>query len=107
MRENRPYGSEGGEGEHPSRPLSTRIVAPKRTLRSIRATCANTCAVLVGLLAILLTPALSAEITLIHMGDVHGHLLPRPSVRGETPARSEGGLARMYTKISEIRAQRG
>src|SRR6266568_261320 len=28
MRENRPYGSEGGEGEHPSRPLSTESLRP-------------------------------------------------------------------------------
>jgi hypothetical protein len=37
------------------------------------------------------------------MGDVHGHLMPRPTVRGETTAKTEGGLARMYTKIKEIR----
>src|SRR5215831_19594569 len=54
----------------------------------------------------ILTPADAAEVTLIHMGDVHGHLMPRPSVRGETTAKTEGGLARMYTKIEEIRAQR-
>src|SRR6185369_171837 len=47
----------------------------------------------------------AAEVTLIHMGDVHGHLMPRPSVRGETTAKTEGGLARMYTKIEEIRAR--
>jgi sulfur-oxidizing protein SoxB len=39
------------------------------------------------------------------MGDVHGHLMPRPSVRGETAAKTEGGLARMYTKINEIRTR--
>jgi len=31
--------------------------------------------------------------------------MPRPSVRGDTTAKSEGGLARMYTKIEEIRAR--
>src|SRR6266567_7241828 len=36
MRENRPYGSEGGEGEHPSRPLSTHE-SILRSLVSIRA----------------------------------------------------------------------
>jgi hypothetical protein len=53
-----------------------------------------------------IAPVGAAEITLIHMGDVHGHLMPRPSIRGETSARTEGGLARMYTKISKIRAER-
>src|ERR1041385_5174869 len=50
--------------------------------------------------------ASAAEITLIHMGDVHGHLVPRPSLHGHTAASTEGGLARMYTTISEIRAKR-
>ena len=50
-------------------------------------------------------PAEGAELTLIHMGDVHGHLMPRPTARGETTAKTEGGLARMYTKINEIRAR--
>src|SRR5438067_6389764 len=61
---------------------------------------------LVGFLGMLIKPVSAAEITLIHMGDVHGHLMPRPSIREETPARTEGGLARMYTKISAIRAAR-
>ena len=43
------------------------------------------------------------DITLIHMGDVHGHLLPRPNLRSDGTRRLEGGLARMYTKIKEIR----
>jgi S-sulfosulfanyl-L-cysteine sulfohydrolase len=54
---------------------------------------------------VLVAPVDAAEITLIHMGDVHGHLVPRPATRGETTAKTEGGLARMYTKISEIRAR--
>jgi S-sulfosulfanyl-L-cysteine sulfohydrolase len=37
---------------------------------------------------------------------VHGHLMPRPTARGETTGKTEGGLARMYTKIKDIRAQR-
>jgi S-sulfosulfanyl-L-cysteine sulfohydrolase len=49
-------------------------------------------------------PVNAAEITLIHMGDIHGHLMPRPATRAETTAKTEGGLARMYTKISEIRS---
>jgi sulfur-oxidizing protein SoxB len=44
-----------------------------------------------------------AEITLIHMGDIHGHLVPRPSLHGKG---TEGGLARMFTAINEIRARR-
>jgi sulfur-oxidizing protein SoxB len=47
----------------------------------------------------------ASEITLIHMGDVHGHLLPRPSVDGH--GGHEGGLARLYTKIKQIRSARG
>ena len=56
--------------------------------------------------AMWILPAEGAELTLIHMGDVHGHLTPRPTARGETTGKTEGGLARMYTKINEIRARR-
>ena len=61
---------------------------------------------LLGFLGMLITPVAAAEVTLIHMGDVHGHLTPRPSIRGVASEKTEGGLARMYTKISEIRAKR-
>lgn len=44
------------------------------------------------------------EITLIHMGDVHGHLYPRPNVRSDGIGRMEGGLARLKTKIDQIRS---
>lgn len=43
------------------------------------------------------------EITFIHMGDIHGHLMPRPNLRSDGDRRMEGGLARMYTRIREIR----
>lgn len=41
--------------------------------------------------------------TLIHIGDLHGHLLPRPSVREGKTGQTLGGVARIYTKIQEIR----
>src|SRR5215470_16636879 len=59
------------------------------------------------LLGALVTPAGGAEVTFIHMGDVHGHLMPRPSLSGKNQASTEGGLARMFTAINDIRARRG
>ncbi len=46
----------------------------------------------------------SGTVTLIHSGDIHGHLIPRPNVRSDTTGRMEGGLARMATVINDIRA---
>jgi len=43
------------------------------------------------------------EITIIHMGDLHGHTVPRPNLRSDGDGRMEGGLARMYTQIQSIR----
>ena len=43
------------------------------------------------------------KLKIIHMGDVHGHLIPRPNVRSDGNGGTEGGLARMYTKIKKIR----
>src|SRR5438445_7403115 len=62
-------------------------------------------------LAALITPAAAAEVTLIHIGDLHGHMVPRPSLHAKTPGAktpgaTEGGLARMMTAINEIRARR-
>jgi 2',3'-cyclic-nucleotide 2'-phosphodiesterase (5'-nucleotidase family) len=47
----------------------------------------------------------SGDLTLIHTGDIHGHLVPRPNLRSDAKGHSmEGGVARIYTKIQEIRA---
>lgn len=59
------------------------------------------------LLALALTPPVafagSGEVTLIHTGDIHGHMVPRPNVRSDGNGQLEGGLARMYTVIDKIR----
>ena len=44
------------------------------------------------------------EITIIHTGDFHGHLIPRANVRSDSVGRTEGGLARIATMIAKIRA---
>jgi 2',3'-cyclic-nucleotide 2'-phosphodiesterase (5'-nucleotidase family) len=43
------------------------------------------------------------SVRLIHIGDIHGHLVPRANVRSDTTGRTEGGLARMYTVVKQIR----
>lgn len=43
------------------------------------------------------------KVVLIHTGDIHGHLVARPNVRSDTTGRMEGGVARMYTVIQNIR----
>lgn len=45
----------------------------------------------------------SGEVTFIHMGDLHGHLIPHPNVRSDGNGQSEGGLARIYSLVREIR----
>jgi len=50
-----------------------------------------------------------SQITLIHTGDFHGHLAPRPNLRStaDYPGQMVGGLARVATKIKQIRAHKG
>lgn len=46
------------------------------------------------------------DVTIIHTGDFHGHLIPRANVRSDHVGHSrEGGLARLYTKIRELRKE--
>jgi sulfur-oxidizing protein SoxB len=54
-------------------------------------------------------PAAQAEdiptpVTLIQMGDIHGHLIARPNLRSDGTGALEGGLSRMHTKVGQIRA---
>lgn len=48
------------------------------------------------------------EVTFIHMGDLHGHLLARPDMRAGSATHGQrvGGLAHLYTAVEEIRARR-
>ncbi len=51
-----------------------------------------------------LASAGSGTVTLIQTGDIHGHLLPRPNLRSDAVGQSmEGGVARMYTVIKQMR----
>ena len=59
--------------------------------------------VLTGLILFGTAFAEKGELTLIHSGDIHGHLVPRPNVRSDSTGRMEGGLARMATVINHIR----
>ena len=44
------------------------------------------------------------QITLIHTGDFHGHLVARPNLRSDGTGKKEGGLARIAAQIKTIRA---
>ncbi|HQT31706.1 MAG TPA: bifunctional metallophosphatase/5'-nucleotidase [Thiobacillus sp.] len=46
------------------------------------------------------------KITLVQIGDIHGHMIPRPTLRDEGEGGEEGGLARMFTKIEQIRQEK-
>ena len=46
-----------------------------------------------------------ATTTLIQLGDLHGHLVPRPNQREDGTTSTEGGLARIATTIDNIRGK--
>ncbi len=63
------------------------------------------------LLGFLLSPlalAGSGSITFIHIGDLHGHLIPRPDMREGSPTYGKpvGGLANVAARIAEIRQRK-
>jgi len=42
-------------------------------------------------------------ISFVHIGDIHGHLLPRPNLRFGEDLFEQGGLARLYTIVNHLR----
>lgn len=49
--------------------------------------------------------ATEQELTLIHTGDFHGHLVPRANLRSDGTGGMEGGLARIHALIKELRKE--
>lgn len=47
----------------------------------------------------------SGSVTFIHLGDIHGHLMPRPHLREGDPEHGQavGGLAYVYDQVARIR----
>src|SRR3954449_11815054 len=96
--------------------ISTHVIGRRAAARPRRHPIGRLSAAFALALAALITPAVAAEVTFIHMGDVHGHMVPRPSLHPKTAINTvgatktvgatDGGLARMMTAIKEIRARR-
>ncbi len=88
--------------QHPRKGLAQPSSAYTTRIKSL-------CAVIgLATASLISAPALatggSGPVILIHIGDIHGHLLPRPNLRSDAVEDSlEGGVARMYTKIKQIR----
>lgn len=67
--------------------------------------------IIIGALAVAVAGAAHAiwrkpsetTINFAHIGDIHGHLIPRAHVRDDGNGMKQGGLARVYTLLKEMR----
>ena len=65
---------------------------------------ATTLAMSIGAAFMSAASAGNGEVVLIHTGDIHGHLLPRPNLRSDAVGSGmEGGVARMFTVIKAMK----